>query len=239
MKEEIGLGIVCTVALLFIFYGIGKFIITCIRDEKFIKKADLVYKNAENEYNKFIEFLKSQELLKESISYFFIEKCVKDNFISNFEPKILEDTEDTLERYNSGYNFLMSVIHDFKNKIERIKVDISYNISHWYKDINLIPVFFVLESIYDGDKTYCYSTNLHFKHESQDIVAYIFSDKNKNGYVKIISPKDYKILPMTKNDFYNKYLIGRINLMNYSDFRDYFSYKKDLINEFNKNFKNE
>ena len=48
IKEEIGLGIVCTLALLFIFYGIGKFIITCIRDEKFIKKADLVHKNAEN-----------------------------------------------------------------------------------------------------------------------------------------------------------------------------------------------
>ena len=68
IKEEIGLGIVCTLALLFIFYGIGKFIITCIRDEKFIKKADLVYKNAENEYNKFIEFLKTQVLLKDSKS---------------------------------------------------------------------------------------------------------------------------------------------------------------------------
>lgn len=239
MKEEIGLGIVCTLALLLIFYWIGKFIITCIRDEKFIKKADLVYKNAENEYNKFIEFLKSQELLKDSYSYFFIEKEIKRFFNGNFEPKILEDAEETLERYNSGYNFIMSVIYDFKNKIERIKVDISYNISHWYKDINLIPAFFVLESIYDGDKTYCYSTNLQFKEESQDIISYVFTDKNKYGYLKTISPKEYKILPMTKNDFYNKYLNSRINLMNFSDFRKYFDYKTALINEFNKNFKNE
>ena len=76
--------------LLFIFYGIGKFIITCIRDEKFIKKADLVYKNAENEYNKFIEFLKTQVLLKDSKYYYFLSRNVKDNFISNFDLKFLK-----------------------------------------------------------------------------------------------------------------------------------------------------
>lgn len=236
--EKIGLGIVCTLFLLFFFYIIGKFIYSIIKDEKYSRKAELVFKNANKDYNNFMEFLNSQELLKDSKAYYYFEKVIRTFFENEFlSPKMLEDGKERLERYTDSYKTLNSIINEYQNEIERIKVDISYNISHWVEDIREIPVFFVLESIFDNDKTFCHSPNLQFKKDSQDIIAYVFTDKNKNGYVRTISPKNHKIFPMTKNEFYNKYLISRINLMNFSDFKEYSKYKYDLTKEFFKNYK--
>jgi hypothetical protein len=236
--ETIGITIIYIVILLFIASAIARFVIGFIKDGKIEKKCDLVLENANKEYKEFIEYFKSQSILKDTKVYYRIESMIN-KVEKQFTPKFLETPEETLERYSDAYKNLVTVIEKLKDRIERVKTDISYNISHWYKDEEFLPFFFVLEDIDNGYKTYCHSTNLHFVNDSQDVIGHIFDHENNYNYLMTISPREYKILPMTKNEFYNKYLLNRINIMKFTDFRQKNEYEKYLIEEFNKHNKDE
>lgn len=233
------LTVLFSILIVYILYSIVKAIIWVKKENKYTKEYNLIHKNAENERDKFIKYINTQDILTNTNSYSQLVFKINHVFDKEFEYKICEDSENKLERFKDGYNALIFVKNELINKVEEIKASISYNINHWYTEGDNLPEFFVLENIFNGDKTYCHSTNLHFNNDSKDIIGHIFDHIHDKCYLISISAKDYKILPMNKKEFYNKYLLSRINIMNFVDFRKKNEYEKYLIEEFNKNYKNE
>ena len=238
-NEVIGLTIVCLVFLGTIIFWITKFIVDLYKDGKYEKEYETIYAAAKKICDDFTVYLNSQDILINTPAYTQLKAQLLAAFNKEFEPVIMEDAEDTLERYKYGYIAITTVRDILVEEVKKIKARISYSEHHWYTKEEELPIFFVLESTFSGKKFYCHSTNLQFVKDSQNIIGHIFDHEIEYGKLKTITPKEYKILPMTKNEFYDKYLLNRINIMNFTDYREKNEYEKYLIEEFNKNYTNE
>ena len=238
-KEVIGMTIVFSIVLFSIFYTIIAFFTNLYKDKKYEKQYIKIFKNAQKEIDDFIKYLNSQDILFNTTAYTQLKERLLFTFDKEFEPVIMEDAKDTLERYKCAYDIIITIKKQLVQKVEEIKEKIAYNTTHWYNNEEKLPEFFVLESIFSGKKTYCHSTNLHFLGDTQDIIGHIFDHECEYGKLKTISPKDYKISPMNEKEFYDCYLINRINVMNFTFYNQKNEYEKGLIDEFNKNYNNE
>lgn len=236
-NESIGLGIVFSVILIWIIGFVIKVVYNHIKDEKSLYEANIIKQNVLKAYNEFKDkmFLTA---LNEINWYYYVINEIETVINNEFQEKIMENGDEVLERYRTSYKPLMEYIDKCHKDSKVIKTEISYNISHWYKSLDDVPVFFVLENIGGiGENLYCHSSNLRFEENSNNLIGIVFSNKKTRGVLMTISPKNYKMRPMSQYEFYNKYLLSRQNILDFYDIRKSISYENYLKEEFLKNNK--
>ena len=223
------------VVLLIIWVGIGIY-----NKNKKQKKINAVLKKAQDLFDDFLitvkhSVLKGDYCMADTVWFSYVEKSLTEK-MDNFSLHFLEDDDEVLERYTEVYNELENSIKIYYNELNTLRKVILENEDRWFTDEINMPFFFVLTPIDNiSYEIYCYSHNLRFKDEYKyDLVGYIFTSDTKYGYVKYISPKDYLIRSMTKDEF-EVYLLGRLNVSDFTDIRVSIEYEKFLRDKFNTN----
>lgn len=150
---------------------------------------------------------------------------------------LFESIEDKWNRYNNMYNDVKRIVNELTESLLVVKLEIMVNKKKWFTDESVLPNFFVLKCIGElQDDLYCYSTNLHFNtlKNNMDIVGFVYDNENADGRYLRISPYEYKIVPMNRNEFENNYLPCRLHRMGFRDARESVKYEKWLRGEFDK-----
>ena len=150
---------------------------------------------------------------------------------------LFEGIEDKWNRYNNMYNDVKRTADELFESLLVVKLEINVNKKKWFTDESVLPNLFVLKCIGDlQDDLYCYSTNLHFDtlKNDMDIVGFVYDNEHADGRYLRISPYEYKIAPMSRNDFENNYLPCRLHRMGFSDARESIKYEEWLRCEFDK-----
>lgn len=225
---------IVTLILLFLIWLIRS-IIDVNKHRKAYKECKHYESKIEDINKNFKTLMNSVELLRYGDWYYYKQNIFKTTYehtitVDDLFDSVFENLKKLIDKYNELHMFYQNT----KAEIDKIKASISYNISHWYKKEDKLPVFFVLESV--GDiyiPLYCHSTNLRWN-KNGNIEGVVYFSKIKDGVIQEITPRDYWVRPMNKDEFENEYLLKRLETMEFSDVRNSVSYENYLKNEFNK-----
>ncbi len=171
------------------------------------------------------ELTKTALNLDENFKDSFYLRCLIDTisyfgFSWRLEGKTVVDLEQTLKDIDTTKEEYLEKIETFakksKENIEKLE--------EWYE--NGVPPFITLTSVGSGNKMYCMCYGFKKCDEKNKYSVYVFDTLKKNGYVLNFSYFDFYVSKMTKEEFENDYIIGRLN-------QQTFHYETDAINYIN------
>jgi hypothetical protein len=136
------------------------------------------------------------------------------------------------EWYEKQEKELRSLFNEFYLNLNKIKDEVLNNKKTWYNTLLNLDNFFVAIPIGSNEEFYCFTTKININ-EYNNLETIVFTEREKSGKKNIITPYTHKLRNMTKSEFDNKFIMDRMNVMNFNNEKKALEYYEYMINKFN------
>ena len=121
----------------------------------------------------------------------------------------IEELANAKKLVTDSYNELWDAITSYWDRAKKNKEELNELFE------NGVPLFITLTSVSNGMKKYamCYEIK---KYKYGEFKAYLFTGDRKEGHMDIFTYLDYKIEPMTEEEFEQYYIMLRMGVTNFN-----------------------